>query len=69
MLTERKFTLEDIEPFYDMQRNPNVMRFIKPTMDCQQSETELKRFISFYSDPTQFFKIGAASFRKKIYFR
>jgi ribosomal-protein-alanine N-acetyltransferase len=59
-LTVRELISGDIEPFYDMQSNPNVMRYIKPTMDYQQSEKELERFISYYSEPSQFFRIGAA---------
>ena len=59
-LVVRNLRTTDIAPFFDMQSNPNVMRYIKPAMDYAQSEKELNRFIQCYSDPAEFFKIGAA---------
>ncbi len=67
-LAVRELISDDIAPFYDMQSNPNVMRYIKPAMDYQQSEKELERFISYYSDPSQFFRIGATIDNKSGHF-
>lgn len=58
-LTIRKLKISDIENFYDMQSNPNVMRHIKKFMNRTESETELKRFIDYYENNDIFFNIWA----------
>jgi ribosomal-protein-alanine N-acetyltransferase len=55
----RPFCDADIDDFFDMQSNPNVMRYIKSPMDYEQSQKELKRFMDYYYDQTQFFHIWA----------
>ncbi|KAA1245263.1 GNAT family N-acetyltransferase [Aquimarina sp. RZ0] len=55
----RKLCTSDIENFYDMQSNPNVMRHIKKYMNRSESENELKRFISYYENKEIFYKIWA----------
>lgn len=50
---------EDQDSFFDMQGNPNVMRFIKKTMSAEESKEELKRFIRNYQNQHSFFKIWA----------
>ena len=41
----RKLRLDDIEDFYDMQSNENVMRYIKPALNYEESKIELEKFI------------------------
>ncbi|MCO7226596.1 GNAT family N-acetyltransferase [Pleionea sp. CnH1-48] len=50
---------DDLEPFYDMQSDPDVMRYIKAPMNHEQSQKELERFISYYSHESAFFNIWA----------
>ena len=54
-----KFNKSDFEDFYDMQSNPQVMRFIKNHMNKEESKTELNRFIGYYDNPNTFYKIWA----------
>lgn len=58
-LTVRRLDPTDLDPFYDMQRNPNVMRYIKPTMTYEEARIELERFIGYYGDHDIFFQIWA----------
>ena len=44
----RRLREADVESFYDMQSNPNVMRYIKETMTFAESRKEMDRFISYY---------------------
>ena len=55
----RLLNAEDLPYFYDMQRNPNVMRYIKPPMTLEESIAELRRFINYYDDQQTFFRIWA----------
>ena len=55
----RYLTHSDIEGFFNMQSNPNVMRYVKPTMNYEESKKELERFIDYYSSDDIFFKIWA----------
>jgi ribosomal-protein-alanine N-acetyltransferase len=50
----------DLEPFYDMQRNVEVMQFIKPAMNLEESKIELNRFMSYYHNENINFNIWAA---------
>ena len=56
-LTIRKLQKSDIEGFYDMQSNPNVMQHIKRYMNRSESESELKRFMDYYENDAIFFNI------------
>ncbi len=58
-LTVRRLEEDDLLPFHDMQRNPNVMQYIKPPMTLAESTTELHRFIRYYADEQTFFRIWA----------
>lgn len=49
----------DIDGFYDMQGNPNVMRHIKKTMNLTESKAELNRFIGYYHNKEVYFNIWA----------
>ncbi len=55
----RKLKKSDIQGFYDMQSNPNVMRHIKKFMNRSESETELRRFMDYYDSKDIFFNIWA----------
>ncbi|WP_459209338.1 GNAT family N-acetyltransferase [Aquimarina rhabdastrellae] len=57
----RKLQSTDIDSFYDMQRNPKVMQYIKKHMNRLESEKELARFISYDKDETKFFNIWAVT--------
>lgn len=50
---------EDLDDFYDMQSNPNVMKYIKPEMDYKEAKKELERFISYYGERKKMFRIWA----------
>lgn len=51
---------DDIEPFYEMQSNPNVLRFVpKSETDRASIEADFKRFISFYDKPDNDFWVWA----------
>jgi len=49
----------DLELFYDMQSNLNVMQFVKPPMNLEESKKELNRFIGYYHNPKINFNIWA----------
>lgn len=49
----------DLRAFYDMQSNINVMQFIKPKMNWEESRNELNRFVNYYTDPNINFHIWA----------
>lgn len=55
----RKLQKSDIEGFYDMQSNPNVMQHIKKFMNRSESQIELKRFMDYYENRDTFFNIWA----------
>ncbi|MDF1695145.1 MAG: GNAT family N-acetyltransferase [Saprospiraceae bacterium] len=55
----RRLILDDLDGFYDMQSNANVMQFIKPTQNYEESKLELKKFIQYYSDKERFFRLWA----------
>ena len=55
----RKLKETDIDGFYDMQSNPNVMKYIKKHMNRNESELELQRFINYYTNKNTFFNIWA----------
>ncbi len=42
-----------------MQRNPNVMRYIKAPMTLVEAERELDRFIGYYRDASTFYRLWA----------
>lgn len=55
----RPLKVSDIVGFYDMQSNENVMRYIKPKMNLEESKKELERFINASMNEDQFYKIWA----------
>ena len=55
----RELEPSDLPEFYDMQRNPNVMRYIKAPMILLEAERELDRFISYYRDSSTFYRLWA----------
>ncbi|MFK8007873.1 MAG: GNAT family N-acetyltransferase [Saprospiraceae bacterium] len=55
----RRLKAADEKPFFDMQGNLNVMRYIKKTMNFEESKKELNRFIGYYDDKKIYFKIWA----------
>ncbi len=55
----RHLELKDIDGFYDMQSNPNVMKYVKPAMNLKESEKELERFIDHYDSRDKLFRIWA----------
>lgn len=65
-LITRPLNEEDLTSFYDMQSNPNVMRHIKPTMNLEESQQELQRFIRYYQDDTIDFNIWAVVHKDPI---
>ncbi|WP_166962292.1 GNAT family N-acetyltransferase [Yeosuana marina] len=58
-LIVRKLIYKDSDSFFDMQSNPSVMKYVKKHMSKKESDEELRRFIDFYDDETQFFNIWA----------
>ena len=54
-----RLNLSDIEDFFDMQSDPDVMRFVKPTLTYEEAKEELTRFIEYYDNPEKFFYIWA----------
>ncbi len=58
-LSIRYLKKEDLAPFFDMQSNPNVMRYIKNHMNFEKSKQELERFINYYKDDKIFYNIWA----------
>jgi len=55
----RKLESNDIDEFHRMQSNQNVMRFIKPIMNYEESKNELDRFIGYYENQKKMFRIWA----------
>ena len=55
----RKLRIKDLEDFYDMQSNENVMRYVKPALNYEESVVELEKFISYYTDTARFFHLWA----------
>jgi len=51
--------MQDLEPFHGMQSNEKVMRYIKKPLNYEESKTELKKFIGYYTDTTRFFRLWA----------
>ena len=58
-LRVRHFTKYDLDDFYDMQRNPAVMRFVKPPLTYEQTVEELDRFIGYYARRDLLYRIWA----------
>lgn len=58
-LLVRNLAKDDLEDFYEMQSNPNVMRFIKQALTLEQSLEELDRFIRYYDRRDKLFRIWA----------
>lgn len=56
----RKFECNDLEAFYDMVGDPEVMRYIKPPLNYEQSKNELNRFMRYYKSSSDTFLIWAA---------
>lgn len=57
----RQLELSDLDPFYAMLSNPNVMRHVKPTLNYEESKVELDTFISHYSDKERLYSIWAVT--------
>ncbi len=55
----RKLQIEDLECFYEMQSNENVMRYIKSPLNYDESKYELQKFIDYYTDDTRYFHLWA----------
>ncbi len=55
----RKLRTEDFEDFYEMQSSMNVMRYVKPPLNYEESKMELEKFINYYSDDSRFFLLWA----------
>jgi len=55
----RNLESADIDEFHKMQSNENVMRYIKPIMDYEESKKELDRFIGYYKNQIKMFRIWA----------
>ncbi|WP_109433835.1 MULTISPECIES: GNAT family N-acetyltransferase [Aquimarina] len=58
-LSIRYLKKEDLIPFFDMQSNLNVMRYIKKHMSFEESKQELERFMKYYQDDEIFYNIWA----------
>ncbi len=58
-LIVREFVPSDLDAFYKMQSNPNVMRYIKPPLSYEESEAELNLFIKYYTDSDKFYNLWA----------
>ena len=58
-LRVRHFTKYDLDDFYDMQRNPAVMKFVKPPLTYEQTVEELDRFIGYYARRDLLYRIWA----------
>ncbi|MGB3800930.1 MAG: GNAT family N-acetyltransferase, partial [Lewinella sp.] len=58
-LRVRDFTPDDRDAFHDMLSNPNVMRHIKGTLNREESDHELIRFICRHEDPNDFVHVWA----------
>ncbi len=55
----RELDPSDLPGFYDMQRNPNVMRYLKAPMTPAEAQRELDRFIGYYRDSSEFYRLWA----------
>lgn len=62
-LTIRTLAYSDINAFHDMLSNPNVMQYIKPTLNFEESKVELKRFIDYYEREDLFYHIWAVTLK------
>ncbi len=58
-LLVRQLTADDMGDFFDMQGNPRVMKYIKPTLNYEESKEELHRLINYYDAPEINFNIWA----------
>ena len=57
-LRVRKLRMDDLKSFHKMQSNPNVMRFVKPTvMNYEENKSGLIHLISLYDKPNNDFFI------------
>lgn len=60
MRTRTRTLIEgDLDDFYDIVGNPNVMRYVKPVMDLKESKEELNKFINLTKRKDIFYKIWA----------
>lgn len=64
----RELRHEDIEDFFDMQSNENVMRYVKSPLDYEESIMELEKFIGYYSGDTRYFFLWAIESRESADF-
>lgn len=55
----RKFTMHDLDAFFDMQSSPMVMQYIKDPLNYEESRIELEKFIGYYSNKERFFLLWA----------
>ena len=55
----RHLRQNDIKRFYEMQSNPNVMKYVKPHMNYEETQQELSRFINYYLEWKTMFRIWA----------
>ena len=59
-LIVRKLILTDLKAFHELQRNPNVLRFVNSEVgDFNENKLELDRLIQFYDKPGNEFQIYA----------
>jgi len=56
----RRLASADIDVFYEMQSDADVMRYVKPAMTYEESVAELQRFIAYY-DSDRFYYIWAVA--------
>lgn len=63
-LAIRKFILNDLDDFYDMLGNYEVMKHIKAPLNYEESRNELKRFISYYDEELKEYHIWAAELKE-----
>ena len=54
----RRLQSSDVDKFFEMQSDPEVMRYVKPVMTSEESRMELDRFMSYY-DTHRFYQIWA----------
>ena len=58
-LLTRHFSKKDLNAFFDMVGNPEVMRYVKKPLNFEESKNELNRFIGYYTDEESFFHLWA----------
>lgn len=58
-LVVRNLTMDDLDDYYKMQSNPNVMQYIKPALNYEEAKSELMKFIGYYTDLDKFYHIWA----------